>query len=296
MPRLLIDSLNEAIHRSTGKTCRVVHLTATGGGSISRALVAEAENAKWFVKINSIELLDMFKAEIDGLNALSKCREIRVPHVVAAGRADQEAYLVLEYLDILPLSDASAASAGRALAALHRITGNGFGWSRDNFIGSTPQSNQFHQDWPEFFARERLLPQLDLARRNGHPGTLIDNGERLSEKLHLFFSGYRTSPSLLHGDLWHGNTGLDRDGKLVLFDPAVYFGDREADLAMTELFGGFPAAFHATYRDAWPLAEGYPQRRTLYNLYHVLNHLNLFGSSYRPQAQHMISALLAEIG
>ncbi len=296
MPRLLLDSLNETIHRSTGKKCCVARLRASGGGSISRALVAETGSEKWFVKLNSVELLDMFEAEVDGLRALAKCREIRVPRVVGWGCADQQSYLVLEHLDMRPMSDVGAASAGRALAALHRITGDGFGWSRDNFIGSTPQSNHVHRDWPEFFARERLLPQLDLARRDGHSGTLIENGERLVEKLHVFFSGYQPSPSLLHGDLWHGNAGIDRDGKLVMFDPAVYFGDREADLAMTELFGGFPVAFHAAYRDAWPLADGYPQRRTLYNLYHVLNHLNLFDGSYRLQAQHMISALLAEIG
>ena len=296
-PGHLLDVLNETIGRSIGRACNIAGLIETGGGSISRALVAEAGNEKWFVKLNDIGLLDMFEAEADGLRALAKCPGIRVPRVVGAGCAGRQAYLILEYIDMHPLRESAASvPAGRALEALHRITGDAFGWGRDNFIGSTPQSNRAHQNWPVFFARERLLPQLDLARTNGHPGLLIDDGERLAEKLPVFFSGYQPTPSLLHGDLWSGNAGIDRHGKLTLFDPAVYFGDREADLAMTELFGGFPSAFHASYREAWPLAAGYPQRRTLYNLYHILNHLNLFGGGYRSQARQTIDWLLAEAG
>ena len=297
MPRLLLDALNETIGRFTGRKCSIAHLTETGGGSISRTLVAEAGNEKWFVKHNDIELLDMFEAEADGLRALAKCPAIRVPRVAGSGSAGRQAYLILDYLDMHPLRDGAASiSAGRALVDLHRMQGNSFGWNRDNFIGSTPQSNRVNQNWPVFFSRERLLPQLDLARRHGHAGALIRNGERLAERLHVFFSDYRPVPSLIHGDLWQGNAGIDSNGRLVLFDPAAHFGDREADLAMTELFGGFPAAFYAAYREAWPLADGYPLRRTLYNLYHVLNHCNLFGGDYRQQAERMIDFLLAETG
>lgn len=297
VPVHLLDALNETIGRAIGRACNIAHLTETGGGSISRALVAETGNEKWFVKLNDIGLLDMFEAEADGLRELAKCPDIRVPRVAGAGCAGRQAFIILEHLDMRPLREnAGGTVAGQALAALHRITGKNFGWTRDNYIGSTPQSNRAHQDWPVFFARERLLPQLDLARTNGHPRSLIDRGERLAEKLPVFFSGYQPTPSLLHGDLWSGNAGIDRNGKLTLFDPAIYFGDREADLAMTELFGGFPAAFHASYREAWPLAAGYAQRRTLYNLYHVLNHLNLFGGGYRSQAAQAIDWLLAEAG
>lgn len=296
MPRLLLEALNETIGSATGWKCNIAHLTETGGGSISRAFVAEAGNEKWFVKLNDIELLDMFEAEADGLRALATCPAVRVPQVAGSGSAGQQAYLVLEYVDLHPLRDGGAsASAGRALAALHRITGDGFGWGRDNFIGSTPQSNRVHQDWPDFFARERLLPQLERARERGGTSVLVDKGERLAANLCAVFADHTPEPSLLHGDLWGGNAAVGADGKLVLFDPAVYFGDREADLAMTELFGGFPAGFYAAYREAWPLAHGYPLRRTLYNLYHVLNHFNLFGGSYRQQAERMIETLLAEI-
>jgi fructosamine-3-kinase len=195
-----------------------------------------------------------------------------------------------------PCANAARAPPPGARWPTHRITGPQFGWQRDNFIGSTPQCNAAAPTWPFFFARRRLLPQLELAKRHGHHGQLIASGERLAEQLPALFVDHQPQPSLLHGDLWSGNAATDEAGTLALFDPAVYFGDREADLAMSELFGGFPDSFYAAYREAWPLADGFEQRKTLYNLYHVLNHLNLFGSGYLHQAERMIARLLAEIG
>lgn len=298
MSRSVADSLKEIIRNATGRTADIVRVAETGGGSISRAFVVETLTGKWFVKLNRGALLGMFEAEADGLLALAECADIRVPGVAGCGCSGEHAWLVLEYLEMHPIgtSHRSAATAGQALAAQHRIARKDYGWHRDNFIGSTPQSNRRHGDWAEFFACERLLPQLALAEINAAPVRLIDGGRRLADRMASFFGSYRPQPSLLHGDLWGGNAALDHDGKLVLFDPAVYFGDREADLAMTELFGGFPPAFHAAYREAWPLEDGYAQRRTLYNLYHVLNHFNLFGGGYGQQAGRMIDALLAEAG
>ena len=299
LPEPLLESLNATLSRCAGTKCSIDRLTEVSGGSISRAFVAATRERKWFVKLNEIRLLDMFEAEADGLYALEKCPAIRVPQVVGTGSAGRQAYLILEHLELFPMErhNASAcASAGRALVDVHRIVGSRFGWTRDNYIGHTPQSNHLRSDWADFFVRERLLPQLDIARKNSHSGSLIDNGERLANRAHAFFSDHRAEASLLHGDLWNGNAALDLQGRFVLYDPAVYFGDRETDLAMSELFGGFPPAFYAAYREAWPLSTGYPQRRMLYNLYHVLNHCNLFGGGYRQQAEHMISALLAEIG
>jgi len=181
---------------------------------------------------------------------------------------------------------------GRRLAALHRHTGDGFGWHRDNTIGATPQPNDAAGDWIDFYRHRRLAFQLSLAARRGLGRRALAKGERILDRLPGFFPGYRPDPSLLHGDLWGGNYGY-ADGQPVLFDPAVYHGDREADLAMTELFGGFPAEFHAAYRETWPLDPGYPVRRTLYNLYHVLNHYNLFGGGYAGQAERMLDELLA---
>lgn len=295
LPSLLLDALNAAISEFCGSACAIEHLAEVGGGSISRTLVARTEGARWFVKIDSAGRGAMLLAEADGLKALAACPAIRVPRVVGNGVCDGHAYLVLEYLQLAPLQH-GASAAGRALAQLHRIGGERFGWPSDNFIGSTPQSNSRQDNWPRFFAQQRLLPQLELARRQGHCGRLLDDGEWLAEKLPELFAGYRPAVSLVHGDLWHGNAALDETGTLTLYDPAVYCGDRETDLAMCELFGGFPDDFFAAYREAWPLADGFEQRCALYQLYHVLNHFNLFGDSYRAQAQRLIDGLLAQLG
>ncbi len=293
----LCQTLNQAISQFSGSPCKIQKVANIGGGSISRTVIAQTESARWFVKLNSADLHDLFEAEADGLSALSACPALRVPRVIAHGVSDRQAYLVLEHLNLQPLRERdSGTSAARALAELHRIKGDRFGWHRNNFIGSTPQHNGVERNWPLFFARQRLLPQLELARRKGYKGKLTADGERLAEKLPAFFVDYQPSISLLHGDLWHGNTALDESGVLALYDPAVYYGDREADLAMSELFGGFPDSFYAAYRQSWSLADGFEQRKTLYNLYHVLNHLNLFGSGYLHQAERMVAMLLAEIG
>jgi fructosamine-3-kinase len=202
--------------------------------------------------------------------------------------------LVLEYLE-LDGSDARAAdSLGEGLARQHRTTQSEFGWERDNTIGSTPQINAPHGDWVTFYRDHRLRFQLGLAARAGYGGTLQRLGEELAAGMAAFFTDYRPLASLLHGDLWGGNQAVTRQGEPVVFDPAVYFGDREADIAMTELFGGFDARFYAAYRAAWPLDAGYGVRKQLYNLYHVLNHLNLFGGGYGGQAERLMRALLAE--
>jgi len=293
----LCQTLNEAISQFSGSACQIQQVAEVGGGSISRSVIAQTASERWFVKLNSADLLDMFEAEADGLNALGACPALRVPRVIAHGVSGRQAYLVLEHLNLQPLRERnSGTSAARALAELHRIEGDRLGWHRANYIGSTPQHNGVERTWPLFFARQRLLPQLALARRKGYKGKLIADGERLAEKLPALFVDYQPKISLLHGDLWHGNAALDESGVLALFDPAVYYGDREADLAMCELFGGFPDSFYAAYRQAWPLADGFEQRKTLYNLYHILNHLNLFGSGYLHQAERMVGTLLAEIG
>lgn len=244
--------------------------------------------------------LTRFEAEIDGLDALRDTGCVRVPEKIGAGMtADGTAWLELEYLDLAPLDRSSGARLGEQLAELHRSTGHApdtaYGWPRDNFIGGSPQSNRSHTTWASFFAAERLRPQLAWAAGNGMERTLREKGERLAGNLGAFFLDYRPVPCLLHGDLWSGNAGQLPDGTPVIFDPAVYRGDREADLAMSELFGGFPESFYAAYRMAWPLDPGYEARKTLYNLYHILNHFNLFGAGYLNQARRMIDRLSAEL-
>lgn len=236
-----------------------------------------------------------FLAEVDGLAALRATGAVRVPAVLECAADGDGARLVLERLALHPLDRASGIALGRALAQLHRSTAPHFGWDKDNFIGGSPQENAPLNAWPLFFAQRRLLPQLRRARDSGLETASYERGLRIAENAAAFFVGGHPQPSLLHGDLWSGNAGALADGTPTIFDPAVYYGDREADLAMSELFGGFPGAFYAAYREAWPLAAGFETRKTLYNLYHILNHFNLFGAGYLAQARRMIDWLTAEL-
>ena len=269
-----------------------------GGGSINEAWCLQGRSAAYFVKLNRAEKIDMFAAELEGLQAIAATATVTVPAPIVYGLVANRSYLVLEYLDIDRYRDTDAASITFAeqLAAMHHSTAGSFGWQRDNTIGSTPQANTPMHDWIDFWSQKRLGFQLDLAARNGFHGRLQDRGQRLLDELGRLLDGHRPQPSLLHGDLWSGNYAVTSSGQPVMFDPAPYYGDRETDLAMTELFGGFPGRFYQAYQSAWPLDPGYKQRRILYNLYHVLNHLNLFGGSYLGQAQSMIDQLLAELG
>jgi protein-ribulosamine 3-kinase len=248
----------------------------------------------WFVKTKA-DARDIFDAEADGLRALADAGAIRVPKTLYAGEEGGEAYLVKEWLELGQKTSQAAASLGEALAHQHQCLGAHFGWRRNNFIGATPQFNTSSNDWVNFFRDHRLGFQLRLAAENGFRGELQTRGARLLEMLPAFFRSYIPKPSLLHGDLWSGNWGVLETGEPVIFDPAVYYGDREADLAMTELFGGLPSEFYSAYNAVWPLDEGYPLRCNIYNLYHVLNHLNLFGGNYLNQAQHLIKQLLSEL-
>lgn len=266
------------------------------GGCINEAWRLQGAKRDYFVKLNSNTLADMFAAEAEGLTELAASGAVRVPGAICHGVAGGKAFLVLEYLTLRCGGGAADRTLGEQLAALHRIRQPYFGWRRDNTIGSTPQLNHASDDWLQFWAERRLGFQLAKAASKGYGGRLQNLGERLLANLPALFDGYRPRPSLLHGDLWGGNYAVDSVGQPVVFDPACYYGDREADLAMTELFGGFGAVFYAAYRDAWPLDAGYITRKQLYNLYHILNHLNLFGGGYGQQAESMAEHLLAEIG
>ncbi len=266
---------------------------SVGGGSINQAFRVDSSQGPFFVKVNSADGLDMFAAEAEGLEELQQSELLRIPAPLAWGIAGHQAFLVLEHLELG--GPASPVMLGEGLAGLHRITSDQFGWYRDNTIGSTEQRNRRESDWLVFWAEHRLRFQLDLALARGAGSRSRDQGYRLIESLPALMAGHEPDASLLHGDLWSGNYSYTLAGEPTLFDPAVYYGDREADLAMTELFGGFGREFYAAYRHAWPLDAGYATRKKLYNLYHVLNHFNLFGGGYLSQAQGMIDALLSEV-
>jgi fructosamine-3-kinase len=236
-------------------------------------------STRYFLKLNDAGHADAFAAEADGLAALGESG-LPVPSPIRHGVEGSTAFLMLQFLDLDRSGDFGA--LGRSLAALHARKGGKFGWTRDNYIGSTPQANTWHEDWAEFFRLRRIEPQLALARNNGF--------DLEPPCVAALLAGHAPQPALLHGDLWSGNVGFV-NGRPVFFDPAVYFGDREADLAMTELFGGFPGRFYAAYEDALPLWPGYETRKHLYNLYHLLNHLNLFGGGYLGQVQATLRLL-----
>ena len=255
------------------------------------------EGREYFAKVMDRDAQARLDCESEGLEALRATHTVRVPEVIEAGHDEERAWLLLEHLALGPLDGASGAALGSALAALHRVPREKFGWARDNWIGGSPQPNGWSGDWIAFWREKRLAFQLRLAAKNRLPSRMIDRGERLAADCEAFFRAHAPAPSLLHGDLWSGNAGSLRDGTPVVFDPASYVGDREADLAMTALFGGFPPDFHAAYHAAWPLDEGYRRaRRDFYMLYHVLNHANLFAGGYVRQAGEMIERSLAEIG
>lgn len=275
-----------------GKAGALEIVAPVTGGDINRAFQARLGKERLFVKLNRPSGAAMLAAEFDSLRILREQQRLRVPKPVCHGADDEFSWLVMEYVDLQRTGDHVA--LGRGLARMHQQAGSQFGWSADNFIGTTPQPNLPSRSWCAFWWDQRLGHQLELAFRGGDPHGLAELYRPLEQAVKRILAGHRPIPSLLHGDLWGGNYGFDAAGQPVLFDPACYHGDRETDLAMAELFGGFTAEFHAAYRDEWPLEEGYAERRTLYQLYHVLNHLNLFGAGWlgrvRATARELIEA------
>jgi fructosamine-3-kinase len=281
------------IAAATGRQAELSGQSSAGGGCINQAARVNYGDTSYFVKLNTAGKADMFAAEALGLQELRSSQTLKIPEPVCQGDDGESAWLVLEDLELGGRGDLAALGAG--LAALHRVTRQQFGWDTDNTIGSTLQVNTCHHDWVAFWREHRLQFQLELAAQNGHGGRLQSQGERLLDLFPALFTDYTPEASLLHGDLWSGNYAFTSSGEATIFDPAVYYGDREADLAMTELFGGFGSDFYAAYRADYPVDPGYGVRKTLYNLYHILNHLNIFGDAYRSQAYRMMDMLLAEL-
>ncbi len=285
------QSITEEIHLPFS----ITHKYPISGGSINRAYRIENDDQRYFLKLNQADQLNMFEAEAAGLHELAAANAMRVALPICYGAAAGQSWLVTEYIEFGSGGRDSDYLFGQQMAVLHRQSSEQFGWMQDNTIGSTAQYNGHMQDWVDFYRERRLRVQFELVAQYGFRASLLSKGERLMQCLPAFFTGYAPRPSLLHGDLWAGNYAFDTAGQAVIFDPAVYYGDREADIAMTKLFGGFGADFYAGYNEAWSLDDGYAVRKTLYNLYHILNHANLFGGSYAAQAENMIDRLLAEI-
>jgi fructosamine-3-kinase len=283
------------LSHALGREIQIAGAQAVGGGCINHGYRLDTDAGPFFLKLNSASHVAMFEAEAAGLEEIAAAGALRVPRPIAWGGDASRAWLLLEFLPLGRASGQGQRELGQRLARMHHHTSERFGWTRDNHIGSTPQRNAPSDDWIAFWRQHRLGVQLELAARNGYRGRLQTDGQLLLGRFAALFEQYHPAPSLLHGDLWGGNAAFTADGEPVTFDPAVYYGDREADVAMTELFGGFSAGFYDGYQEEWPLDPGYRRRRDLYNLYHVLNHLNLFGSGYLGQAQQMLGSLLRQL-
>lgn len=288
------NSLEEAITAFFGNDLRIVGRHQVYGGDINRSFrLTLSDGSSVFMKSNTPKNLSFFGAEAKGLEALRQTGTIGVPDVIGMGTDKNMSFLLMEYLEAAPRLESYWEVFGRELASLHRADcshlseGGRFGFSEDNYIGATPQKNTPMTSWVDFFRECRLLPQFRMADR------YFDSGVRnLCTKLLEHLDSYLTEPefqSLIHGDLWSGNSAPGPDGKAWIFDPASYVGHYEAELAMTELFGRCPDRFYSAYNEVTPIDSGYRDRRDLYNLYHLLNHLNLFGSSYLGSVKNILS-------
>lgn len=267
---------------------KIAHQNSIGGGCIgnSNKVTTESKNT-YFVKFYS--KTGVAQAEALGLRELEKAKAIKVPHVIGYSNNT----LVLNYIESNRQTSNFQNKLGEKFATLHKYKGNKFGFIEDNFIGDSDQINNLSDNWIQFYTKNRLSFQIKLAKRNGlADNQLIDKFTKLKAIIPDILEKSEESPALLHGDLWGGNVMSDENGEPCLIDPAVYYGHREADLAMTKLFGGFSKEFYDSYNKTYPLKKGYQQRENLYKLYHILNHLNLFGRSYYGQAVSLMDSYL----
>ncbi|MBI5663088.1 MAG: fructosamine kinase family protein [Ignavibacterium album] len=265
--------------------CKIVSSRSVGGGCINDAqTITTSDNRQYFLKMNLNSANDMFFKEANGLLELKKASAIRVPEVILVDTN----FILLEQINTGRKSKTFDEDFGRSFANLHQFTSEHFGFYEDNYIGSTPQKNIPDNDeknnWIKFYFNKRLLFQYKLLEKNGYADSAIKRRISLLEnKIENILEGSENIPSLLHGDLWSGNYLVDENGNACLIDPAVYYGNREADLAMTKLFGGFSSVFYKSYQEVFPLPDGYEYRENIYKLYHIMNHLNLFGGGYYHQ-------------
>jgi fructosamine-3-kinase len=281
----------QAISQDTGQKFAIANTKSVGGGCINQGYQVSSQARTYFVKLNDASQVEMFAAEALCLQQMYATQTIIVPQPICWGTAGNSSYIVLQWLDFGAGSTSSWTAMGYQLAAMHRTSTNqGFGWSRNNTIGSTPQINNWMDNWADFFAEQRIGYQLKLAQRRG--GNFPETN-RVVDAVREQLAAWQPQASLVHGDLWSGNAAISRAGAPIIFDPATYYGDRETDLAMTELFGGFPTAFYHGYNEAWELDDGYRHRKSIYNLYHILNHFNLFGGGYANQAKTVIQQLIS---
>ena len=286
MANSLLQEVERLIGEKTGQPAAIKNAGGVGGGCINSAQVLQLEDGRrYFLKSNPAPLPRMFECEASALERMAAVGAIRVPRPIATGGEAQGVtpFIVMEHIPGGSSASHFQETFGRQFAEFHKSSPHDhFGFEEDNYIGSTPQPNGWLDDWVEFWRERRLGFQLQLARKNGYSDSTMDKlGDRLLDRLDEIIAQPEEPACLLHGDLWGGNYMVGENGEPVLIDPAAYYGRREADLGMTILFGGFSSDFYAAYEEVWPLEEGSRERLEIYKLYHLLNHLNLFGTSYK---------------
>ncbi len=289
---MIWSHIEQVISDRTASLFQIKQRQSLSGGDTNIAYKVSDGVRHYFVKMNRKSQAFMFLAEGVALNMLQKSNTIIVPEVIAQGVYGSDSYLVLGFIDMQGQPDSRL--FGEKLAQLHSCYEQQFGFDVDNIIGATAQVNAWTDNWVEFWQKHRLGRQLELARQNGLDHKLYDLGLQLIDKTPYFFQSYQPKASLLHGDLWRGNWSANAHGEPILFDPASYFGDHEADLAMTELFGHPGVHFYESYQQYFVIDDGYAVRKLFYNVYHIINHANLFGGEYVNQAINSIEQLLAE--
>lgn len=286
------NHLTAALSEHTKTKIKIKEVKPVSGGDISSAFMLTTNHDRYFMKVNSQSAYPlMFERESEGLAAISQTKTVAVPQTVTHGAFEDYAYLILGWIETGPKSSAALSALGQQLAGMHRCTAPRYGFSHDNYMGSLPQSNTSHNNWSDFFINERLQPMVQTAiARNRLTPRQAGLFEHLYNRLPQLFA--EEQPALLHGDLWGGNYLINTNGKPYLIDPAVNYGHREFDIAMTTLFGGFNADFYTAYNEAYSLAPDWQQRTALWNLYPLLLHLNLFGTSYLSQVIDSVNKYL----
>ena len=286
------ESVFDTISNSIGRSFNAKQKVPIGGGCINEAFRLSDGNLDFFIKRHHASMVDMFESECIALEQMAATDTLRVPNPLGWGVSGGYGWLVTEFLEMETCTGDSQHELGRQLARMHRVRQPYFGWCRDNTIGSTPQPNPRLDDWVSFWREHRLGWQFDLARRKGR---LFEGAGQLLAELGSFFVGYEPMPSMLHGDLWSGNMSALKNGMPVVYDPASYYGDAEAEFGMVDMFGGFTPDFYRGYASEKPFAEGFESRRHLYRLYHELNHFNLFGGTYASSCESTLNRLLRMI-
>lgn len=285
---MIPDSVQRHIQQSLGQ--EITSSQNVSGGSINRAAKISLDDGRiCFLKWNASADPNMFVVEEKGLELLKSAdTDLRVPEVFATGETENgTGFLLQEFIQEGRANPNSAEEFGQSLADLHQHHEERYGLDHDNYIGRLPQSNTWHENWIDFFIEERMQPQLQMATDAGKLGSdTAAHFESMYKQLPDIFPD--EPPSMLHGDLWGGNYFFNEEGIATIYDPAVYYGHREIELAFTHLFGGFSSSFYSAYNEAYPVESGFPERKDIYNLYPLLVHTNLFGGSYARQVEGIV--------